>query len=91
MRTGIKVDKQEVLAVILEDVSGLTHSVDDIKRATDLGKFGSSSQVKGFLTPGSNTTEIIRNLNNTRRRGITVFLSCLTDDLQQRCLTCKCL
>ena len=91
MRSGTKVDRQEVFAVVLEDVSGLTHSVDDIKRAINIGKLGNSSQVKDFLTPGSNVTEIARNRNNTRRRCITVFLSCLPEDMQQRCRTCKCL
>lgn len=80
MRTGVQVNQEDVLAVVLSDISAqLTYSTTDIAAAAVKGGFGHKNVAKDFLTPDAATTQITRGVNTMRRKCTTFILSKLPD------------
>lgn len=83
MRTNTSVGGEEVLAVVLTDVSGqLTHPPYTIKQMIVREEWG-GTETKDFLAPDAVSSTIIRGSNSRRRKCTVVVLAKLDDDLQK--------
>ena len=80
MRTGVHVNHEDVLAVVLSEVANyLTFPIPNIVQAAVKGGLGYSNVSKDFLTPNAATTVLTRGLNSTRRKCTVFILSKLSD------------
>jgi len=77
MRMNTFVEQEEVLAVVLEDVSAsLTYSCAELKEVLDCGEWGCSRKIsKDFLQPNATTSTISRGRNGRKRRCCVFILN----------------
>lgn len=86
MRTDSYVEKEEVVAVVLEDIaSQLTFSCAEIKASIEAGRLGACKKVsRDFLAQTATTTVITRHRTAWQRTCCTIKLSCLPQDVQSQ-------
>jgi len=84
MRTDSYVEKEEVVAVVLEDIaSQLTFSCAEIKTSVEAGRLGANKKVsRDVLVQTATTTVITRHRTAWKRTCCTIKLSCLPQDVQ---------
>ena len=76
MRTDVSIGGQQVLAVVLSDVStALIHPIAVIWAAIEKGNYGHRNVTKDFLDPGCHSTTVTRGVNNRRRKCVVILLS----------------
>ncbi len=74
MRTGLHINKQEVLSACLkEDGLSLQHPILTIQKAIDDLKWGNGSETKDFIKPKAQEMKISRK-NGCRRRAANIYL-----------------
>ena len=74
VRTGVQVNCEDVLAVVLSEVAPqLTSAIPKIVQAAVKGGLGCSNVSKDFLIPTAVTTFLTRGPNTTRRNALCSF------------------
>ena len=87
MRTGVQVNHEDVLAVVLSEVATyLRFSIPKIVEATVKSGLGYSNVSKDFLTPNAATTVLTRGPNSMRRKCTVFILSKLPDSTRDSLL-----
>ena len=90
MRTAVSVGGKPALAVVLSDVTCLTYSIPQIKKAITVGKYGQATISKDFLLPGEDCVVVRRGPQSKRRRCDTVYKDSIDVESWTKLLECEC-
>ena len=83
-------NREPVVSIVLPDVeSALSYSCAEIKNTMQKAGYGTTS-CHDFLRKDCQTTDIIREKTNKKRRCFSFFLTMLSQDEQAHLLGCKC-